>query len=41
MKKILVVYGGKSLEHDISIVTALFVMEELKKNKIDFIPLYL
>lgn len=41
MKKILVVYGGKSLEHDISIVTALFVMEELKKNKVGFIPLYL
>lgn len=41
MKKIAVVYGGDSLEHDISIVTSLFVMEELSKNKIPFIPIYI
>ena len=41
MKKIAVVYGGNSLEHDISIVTSLFVMEELKKHNIPFVPIYL
>lgn len=41
MKKVAVVYGGDSLEHDISIVTSLFVMEELNKHKISFIPIYI
>ena len=40
MKKIAIVYGGKSLEHDISIITALLVMEELDRNNIDYIPIY-
>lgn len=41
MKKLAVVFGGDSLEHDISIITGLFVAEELEKNNIDYIPLYL
>lgn len=41
MKKIAVVFGGDSLEHDISIITGLFALEELEKNGIDFLPLYL
>lgn len=41
MKKVAVVYGGNSLEHDISIITAMLVMEELKKNKIDYLPIYI
>ncbi|MCH5179957.1 MAG: ATP-grasp domain-containing protein [Erysipelotrichales bacterium] len=41
MKKIAVVFGGDSLEHDISIITGLFVLEEFEKNNVDFLPLYL
>lgn len=41
MGKIAIVFGGDSLEHDISIVTAFFVMEECKKHNLEFIPLYL
>lgn len=41
MKKIAIVYGGDSLEHDISIVTAFLVMKEWEKAKIPFVPIYL
>ncbi|MCH5171894.1 MAG: ATP-grasp domain-containing protein [Erysipelotrichales bacterium] len=41
MKKIAVVFGGDSLEHDISIITGLYVLEELEKNNISYLPLYL
>ena len=30
MEKILIIYGGKSVEHDISIITALQVMNSIK-----------
>lgn len=36
-----VLYGGSSTEHDISIITALQVMNNLDLNKYDIIPLYL
>lgn len=40
MKKVAVVFGGDSVEHDISIVTAFLVMEEAKKNKLSILPVY-
>ena len=39
--KVGVIYGGKSLEHDVSIITALQVMSNLDTNKYKVIPLYL
>ncbi|MGM9857904.1 MAG: ATP-grasp domain-containing protein [Bacilli bacterium] len=36
-----VLFGGNSYEHDISIVSAIVVMNELKKINIDFIPIYI
>ena len=39
MKKLLFVYGGKSVEHDISIITSLQVMKIAEKNY-DIIPVY-
>ena len=39
---VLVVYGGKSVEHDISILSALIIMKALKESdKYQIIPLYL
>lgn len=39
--KIGVIYGGNSLEHDVSIITGLQVMKNLDKKKYQIIPLYL
>lgn len=41
MKKLGVVFGGDSLEHDISIVTGLNVIDECKTHKIPYIPIYI
>lgn len=41
MKRIAIVYGGDSVEHDISIVTAFLVMEECKKKHLPFLPIYI
>ncbi len=39
MEKILVIYGGKSVEHDISIITALQAMNAIK-NDYEILPIY-
>ena len=36
-----VLYGGKSTEHEVSIITAVQAMEYLNKDKYDIIPIYL
>lgn len=40
MKQILVLYGGKSVEHDISIITALQAMNAVKEN-VKILPVYI
>lgn len=40
MKKILVLYGGKSVEHDISIITALQAMNAVR-NDVELLPVYI
>ncbi len=39
--KIGVIFGGKSLEHEISIITALQAMEQIDKEKYEVIPIYI
>lgn len=41
MNIVAIVFGGESLEHDISIITGLFACEEFEKNKINYLPIYL
>lgn len=41
MKNLAVFYGGKSAEHDISIITAMQVMNNLDKNKYNVVPVYI
>ncbi len=40
MKKVAVIFGGKSAEHEVSIITGMQVMENLDKNKYEIIPIY-
>lgn len=40
MKSLAIFYGGKSPEHDISIITAISVMKNLDKNKYNIVPVY-
>ena len=39
--KIGVVFGGKSLEHEMSIITALQAMEHIDTDKYEIIPIYI
>lgn len=40
MKNILLLFGGKSFEHDISIITALIVKNQYRNGKYHFVPVY-
>ena len=40
MLNIAVFFGGKSSEHDVSVVTALQMMENLDRGKYNIIPIY-
>lgn len=40
MKNILLVFGGKSFEHDISIITALIVKNRYQNGKFNLVPVY-
>ncbi|MGI6169772.1 MAG: D-alanine--D-alanine ligase family protein [Christensenellales bacterium] len=41
MKKLAVVFGGKSVEHDVSIVTGSQVIENADKTRYEIIPIYI
>src|SRR5574344_1863458 len=41
MKKIAVVFGGQSTEHDVSVVSGLFVSKSINKEKYDVTNLYI
>ena len=36
-----VIFGGKSVEHEVSIITALQAIENIDKNKYDIVPIYI
>ncbi|NJK78858.1 MAG: D-alanine--D-alanine ligase [Chloroflexaceae bacterium] len=40
-KRVAVIYGSRSVEHDVSIITAQQVMAALDKNKYDVTPIYI
>lgn len=41
MKKVGVVFGGVTCEHDVSIITGLQLIENVDKNKYEIIPIYI
>lgn len=41
MRKIAVIFGGRSTEHDISIISALQVINNLNKTKFEVVPIYI
>lgn len=40
-KNVLVIFGGKSVEHDISIITGVQTLNAIDKNKYNIIPIYI
>lgn len=40
-KNVLVMFGGKSVEHEVSVITGLQVVENIDKNKYTVIPLFI
>lgn len=40
-KKVAVIFGGRSVEHDVSVITGLQVLENIDKEKYDTIPIYI
>ncbi len=41
LKKIIVIFGGRSSEHDISIISGTSIIEHLDKTKYEIIPVYI
>lgn len=41
MKKIGVIFGGTSVEHEVSVITGMQVMENLDKGKYEAVPIYI
>jgi D-alanine-D-alanine ligase len=41
MQRLAVIFGGQSVEHEVSVITALQAMEALDKTEIDAIPVYI
>ena len=41
MIKLGVFFGGKSVEHEVSIISALQAMENLDQSKYDVVPVYI
>ena len=39
--KVAVLFGGKSTEHEISIISAIQAMQSLDRNKYDVVPVYM
>ena len=39
--KVAVIFGGKSVEHEISIISAVQAMEYIDRDKYEIIPLYM
>ena len=39
--KLGVFFGGKSVEHEVSIITALQAIENINKEKYDIVPIYI
>ncbi|EOD00757.1 D-alanine--D-alanine ligase family protein [Caldisalinibacter kiritimatiensis] len=40
-KKVGVVFGGRSVEHEVSVITGLQIIENIDKSKYDVIPIYI
>lgn len=41
MKKVGVIFGGRSVEHEVSVITAMQIMENIDKTKYKVIPIYI
>ena len=39
--KVGVIFGGETVEHEVSIITAVQAMEHMNKDKYDIVPIYI
>ncbi len=40
-KRVAVIFGGRSVEHEVSVITGIQVMENMDRDKYDIIPIYI
>ena len=40
MKKVGIMFGGRSVEHEVSVITAMQVMENIDRTKYEPVPIY-
>lgn len=40
-KKVAIIFGGRSVEHEVSVITGLQVIENIDKDKYDVVPIYI
>ncbi|MDR7870562.1 MAG: D-alanine--D-alanine ligase family protein [Tissierellaceae bacterium] len=41
MQKIAVLFGGRSVEHEVSVITGMQIMENINKSKYEVVPIYI
>lgn len=41
MKKVAVIFGGRSVEHEVSVITGMQVIENIDKSKYEVVPIYI
>ena len=41
MKKVAVIFGGKTVEHEVSVITGMQIIENMDTNKYEIIPIYI
>lgn len=41
MKKVGIIFGGKTVEHEVSVITGMQIIENIDKNKYEVIPIYI
>lgn len=41
MKKVAVIFGGKTVEHEVSVITGMQIIENMDRNKYEIIPIYI
>ena len=41
MKKVGVIFGGRSVEHEVSVITGMQIIENIDKTKYEVVPIYI
>ena len=41
MKRVGVIFGGRSVEHEVSVITGMQIIENMDKSKYEVVPIYI